>query len=123
MLDKVPPTFCPAGHIFRCRVIQDNNETEKAIQSKLSTGENCYLTVADGADTNGANIEISSFRGDDSQKFRLNANPGGSVMLMTKCSKESKCVEIVDAETGAGANVQQWVPTGSTCQWWTFEMV
>ncbi|MBQ8927957.1 MAG: RICIN domain-containing protein [Oscillospiraceae bacterium] len=93
------------------------------IISKLSTGENCYLTVADGANTNGANVEISTFRGDDSQKFRLKANPGGSVMLMTKCSNETKCVEIVNAETGAGANVQQWVPTGSTCQWWKFETV
>ncbi|SDA22971.1 Ricin-type beta-trefoil lectin domain-like [Ruminococcus sp. YE71] len=91
------------------------------IVSELSTGENCYMTVADGANTNGANVEISSFRGDDSQKFKLKANPGGSVMIMTKCSRESKCVEIINAETGAGANVQQWVPTGSTCQWWKFE--
>ena len=50
-------------------------------------------------------------------------NPGGSFLLLTKCSGEKRCVEIVDAETGAGANVQQWVPTGSTCQWWTFETV
>ena len=93
------------------------------IISKLSTGENCYLTVADGADTNGANVEISAFTGSDSQKFRLKMNSDGSYMLMTKCSKETKCVEVINAETGAGANVQQWVPTGSTCQWWRFEKV
>lgn len=93
------------------------------IISKLSTGENCYLTVADGANTNGANLEISTFTGSDSQKFKLKMNPGGSYMLMTKCSNETKCVEVIDAETGAGANVQQWVPTGSTCQWWSFEKV
>lgn len=91
------------------------------IVSKLSTGENCYLTVADGANENGTNVEISTFRGDDSQKFKLQATSGGAFMLLTKCSKESKCVEIADAETGAGANVRQWVPTGSTCQWWKFE--
>ncbi|MBR1554464.1 MAG: RICIN domain-containing protein [Oscillospiraceae bacterium] len=91
------------------------------IISQLSTGEHCYLTVADGANTNGANVEISTFTGGDAQKFKLKANAGGSVMLMTKCSKETKCVEVINAETGAGANVQQWVPTGSTCQWWSFE--
>lgn len=93
------------------------------IVSQLSTGENCYMTVADGADTNGANIEISTFTGSDSQKFRIKVNPGGSYMLMTKCSNETKCVEVINAETGAGANVQQWVPTGSTCQWWSFERI
>ena len=93
------------------------------IISRLSTGENCYLTVAGGADENGTNLEISTFSGSDSQKFRLKSQPGGSFMLMTECSGGSKCVEVADAETGAGANVRQWVPTGSTCQWWSFEKV
>ncbi len=93
------------------------------IISRLSTGANCYLTVAGGENGNGTNVEISSFKGDDSQKFKLKANPGGSVMLLTKCSGETKCVEVINAENGAGANVQQWVPTGSSCQWWKFERI
>ena len=91
------------------------------IQSKLATGENCYLTVENGENADGTNVVISSFTGDDSQKFRFRSNPGGSVMLLTKCSGDARCVEVADAETGAGANVRQWVPTGSTCQWWKFE--
>ncbi len=90
------------------------------IVSQLSTGQNCYLTVADGANTNGANVEISTFTGSDAQKFKLKRS-GGGYLLLTKCSNETKCVEVINAETGAGANVQQWELTGSSCQVWNFE--
>ena len=91
------------------------------IISQLSDGKTGYLTVADGANTNGANIEISTFTGDDSQRFKLKRNSNGSYLILTKCSKETKCIEVINAEINAGANVQQWVSTGSTCQLWLFE--
>ena len=93
------------------------------IISKLTTGSNCYLTVAGGANENGANAELSSFAGSDAQKFKLKTNPGGSCLLLTKCSGDTKCIEIAGAETGAGANVQQWEVNGNTCQWWQLETV
>ena len=90
------------------------------IISQLSTGQNCYLTVADGANTNGANVEISTFSGADSQKFKLKRS-GSGYLLLTKCSNETKCVEVADAATGAGANVQQWEVNGNACQLWSLE--
>ena len=63
---------------------------------------------------------ISSFTGSDAQKFKL-VRSGTAYMLYTKCSGEKRCVEVINAETGAGANVQQWVLTGSSCQLWYFE--
>ena len=93
------------------------------IISQLSDGTSGYLTVAGGENKDGTNIEISSFTGGDSQKFALKRNSDGSYMILTKVSGEKKCVEVINAETEAGANVQQWVLTGSTCQNWKFEKV
>ena len=91
------------------------------IISQLSNGTTGYLTVANGENKDGTNIEISSFKGGESQKFKLKRNSDGSYMILTKVSGEKRCVEVINAETGAGANVQQWVLTGSTCQNWKFE--
>ncbi len=93
------------------------------IISQLSNGTTAYLDVADGANTNGANVQIWTSNGADAQKFKLKRNPDGSYMILTKCSNETKCVEVINAETGAGANVQQWVLTGSACQNWYFEKI
>lgn len=91
------------------------------IISQLSDGTTGYLTIAGSEDKDGTNVEISSFTGNDSQKFKLKRNSDGSYLILTKVSGEKKCVEVINAETGAGANVQQWVLTGSTCQNWNFE--
>ena len=91
------------------------------IISQLSNGTTGYLTVANGENKDGTNIEISSFKGGDSQKFKLKRISDGSYMILTKISGEKRCVEVINAETDAGANVQQWVLTGSTCQNWKFE--
>lgn len=91
------------------------------IISQLSDGTTGYLTVAGGENKDGTNVEIFSFKGDDSQKFKLKRNSDGSYMILTKVSGEKRCVEVINAETGAGANIQQWVLTGSTCQNWYFE--
>lgn len=37
---------------------------------------------------------------------------------MTHASGDSCYVEVADASTANGANVQQWEPTGSSCQKW-----
>ncbi len=91
------------------------------IISRLSTGTNCYLNIADGADANGANVEISSFTGADSQKFRLKKNPDGTYLILTKCSGDTKCVEISGGAAEAGANVQQWDVNGELWQSWRLQ--
>ena len=103
--------------------VKKSNDGYYYIISQLSDGKTGYLTVANGENKDGTNIEISSFTGDDSQKFKLKRNSDGSYMLFTKVSGEKRCVEVINAETGAGANVQQWVLTGSTCQNWNFEKI
>ena len=102
--------------------IRDAGDGYYYIISRLSDGNTGYMTIENGSNEDGANVVISSFTGGDEQKFRLKAVSGG-YLILTKCSKEKRCVEVINAETDAGANVQQWVLTGSSCQKWKFEKI
>lgn len=52
------------------------------------------------------------------QLFRFTKNLDGSYSILTHASGDSCYVEVADASTASGANVQQWEPTGSSCQKW-----
>ncbi len=100
--------------------LRDAGDGYYYIISQLSDGKTGYMTVENGSNKDGANVVISSFDGSDAQKFNLKAVSGGYIIL-TKCSGEKRCVEVINAEPNAGANVQQWAITGSSCQNWKFE--
>lgn len=83
-----------------------------------------YLDVTAGKTDNGTNIEIyRSATKPQAQLFRLIDNGDGSVIIATKASGEKSCVEIINAETETGANVQQWERNGHDCQSWILETV
>lgn len=83
-----------------------------------------YLDVTAGKTDNGTNIEIyRSATKPQAQLFRLIENSDGSVVIATKASGDKSCVEIINAEKGAGANVQQWERNGHACQSWILETV
>ncbi len=103
--------------------LKDAGDGYYYIISKLSTGTNCYLTIANGSDGNGTNVEISSFNGGDSQKFKLKRNSDGSYLILSKCSGDKSCVEISAGSADAGANVQQWAINGETWQNWFFDKI
>lgn len=102
--------------------IKDAGEGYVYIISQLSNGRTGYLTVENGADSDGANVIISSFTGNDEQKFRLK-NSGGGYVILTKCSDEKRCIEVEVAAANAGANVQQWALNGNSCQSWKIENI
>ncbi len=102
--------------------IKDAGEGYVYIISQLSNGRTGYLTVENGTDQDGANVIISSFTGNDEQKFRLK-NSGGGYVILTKCSDEKRCIEVEAAAADAGANVQQWSLNGNSCQSWRIENI
>ncbi len=76
-----------------------------------------YLDVTAGKNENGTNIEIyRSATKPQAQLFKLIDNGDGSMIIATKVSDGKSCVEIINAETEAGANVQQWERNGHACQ-------
>ena len=77
-----------------------------------------YALKAEGS-KNGGNLAIAAWSNKDStQLFRFTKNLDGSYSILTHASGDSCYVEVADASTASGANVQQWEPTGSSCQKW-----
>ncbi len=77
-----------------------------------------YVLKAESS-TNGGNIFITTYSTKDSAMlFKFAKNPDGTYHIMTRASKDTCLVEIADASTSSGANVQQWEPTYNDCQKW-----
>ena len=83
------------------------------IYSMVDGGENCLLNV-DTANSN--NINIYENTGADTQLFYLMGNDDGSFRIMSKAN--AQVIEVVNAETSSGANVQTWGMNGVNCQDW-----
>lgn len=88
-----------------------------SIYSMVGDESNC-LTVTQTDKLLGDNICIGNNKGTDNQLYKLSANSDGSFKILTKCSNNTNSVEIINADTEAGANVQQWEVNGANCQDW-----
>lgn len=85
------------------------------IYSMVDGGENCLLNV-DTANSN--NVNIYENTGADTQLFYLMGNSDGSFRIMSKANLQ--VLEVINAETSSGANVQTWGINGVNCQDWEF---
>ena len=86
--------------------------------------KNTYVLDVTGKKTaNGTNMEIYTYNGNDAQKFKFTKNSDGSYVIRTKVTGDNSCVEVINAETGSGANIQQWETNGHACQNWIAEIV
>ncbi|MBQ7942426.1 MAG: RICIN domain-containing protein [Lachnospiraceae bacterium] len=88
------------------------------LYSQVGDGNTYLLDIANGAATNGTNIQIYSDTNCDAQLFKFTKNSDGSYKIYTKVSQDTSCVEIVNALTSSGANVQEWEDNGHACQNW-----
>lgn len=93
------------------------------IYSMLGDGLTYYLDVDYGKADNGANIGIYTNTNADAQLFKFAANSDGSYTILTKSSNDKSAVEVADASTASGANIQQWELNGNNCQKWQAEKV
>jgi hypothetical protein len=93
------------------------------IYSSLGDGNTYLLDLDRGLTTNGANISIYENTNSDAQLFKFVANSDGSYKIVTKATQDASCVEIKDASTTSGANVQQWAINGVNCQDWILDYV
>lgn len=93
------------------------------IYSQLGNGSTFLLDVANNSSANGANIGIWSNTNCNAQLYKLVKNSDGSYNIYTKSSGNKSCIEVVNALTTKGANVQQWVYNGHNCQKWYLEAV
>lgn len=92
------------------------------IVSSLDKGQ-YFLDLSYGDTANGTNIGIFEDTKSDAQLFKFIDNKNGSYLITTKNSKDKSCIEVKNALTDAGANVQEWEINGHDCQSWILEPV
>ena len=82
------------------------------------------LDIANGADTDCANVQIYSAYGGDAQRFYITeTSTKGVYNIGTKASGGTKYLDVANRSTADGANVQQYTLNGGTNQQWIFEPV
>ena len=110
-----------------------HSSTQKWILKPFSLGGNYYyihslnntnFVLKSNSGANGGNICIVPFSTTDSSMlFKFSKNPDGSYMIMSRASKENCYVEVANANTKSGANIQQWEATNHSCQNWKLNEV
>jgi hypothetical protein len=55
--------------------------------------------------------------------FKFSKNPDGSYLILTRASRDACYVEVINASTANGANVQHWEPKNHACQSWNANIV
>jgi len=70
---------------------------------------------------NGTNIGVWSDTQADAQLFKFIKQENGSYIIATKSSNDASAVEVINASSDSGANVQQWERNGHACQTWFVE--
>ncbi len=100
-----------AGNVWRVVLEADGYHS---IYSMLGDGKTYRLSI----DDDNVNICIKEKAATDSQLFYLLGNDDGSCRFATKGSGCGQTLEVINAETADGANVQQWVINDHACQNW-----
>lgn len=80
------------------------------------------LDVANGTNTDGANIQTYIANNMDAQMFKLVATSQNDVYgILTKSSKDTKALDVYNFGTSDGSNVCQWSYYQNECQKWILE--
>ena len=100
-----------AAHTYDTWRIASAGDGLYKIYSLLGDGKTFVLNA--GTDNN---VSIGTDAGTDGQLYSFVANKDGSFRIVSKA--DEKAVEIVNALTDSGANVQVWEQNGVNCQDW-----
>lgn len=88
----------------------------------LKNGLGYMLDVANGTNTDGANIQTYSANHMDAQMFKLVPTSQSDVYgILTKSSKDTKALDVYNFGTSDGSNVCQWSYYQNECQKWVLE--
>ena len=93
------------------------------IWSYLGDGATYQITVENGSANNGANLSLDTNLNYGAQWFRFLPNTDGSYNIVSRCGGDKGAIEVGNALTTAGANIQQWELNGHDCQKWILEEV
>lgn len=66
------------------------------------------LTVENNSADDGADILLTEYKGDKSQKFNIQCNKDGTYSLLTVASDNAGCADVFEISKEDGANICQW---------------
>ena len=99
------------------------NTNDGSITLKTALGD-FGVDIANGSDTDGANVQLYHFYGGDAQRYVLQATDTANVYtIATVASGKTKNLDVYEASKADGANVCQWTYNGNGNQQWIFEKV
>ena len=93
------------------------------LASCVGDGGTYVLDIAGKKTANGTNIDLYKYNGGTNQQFMITNNGDNTYKIRTRITGEASAVEIANADTSSGANVQQWEINGVNCQDWILEKV
>lgn len=93
------------------------------LYSQVGDGKTYLLDLYYGNKNNGTNIGIYQNTYCDAQLFKIQPNSDGTYSIFTKVSGNNSSVEVANASTNSGANIQQWANNDGAWQHWIFEKV
>lgn len=111
-----------AGNYNSWRIVKDS-QGYYTFYSLVGDGNTYVMDVAGRKTANGTNVALYAAKDSDNQKYDLVQQADGSYAILTKITGSASCVEVVNAYTNSGANVQQFTFTGHPCQKWYFEKI
>lgn len=91
------------------------------IVSCVGDGGTYVLDVFGKKTENGTNIDIYQYKGNANQQFMFTKNSDGSYKILTGISGGKSSVEVTNAGTSYGENIQQYEVNGASCQNWILE--
>ena len=89
----------------------------------LQTQDGNALTVENASGEDGANLVLSAWTGNVSQKFTLHANADGSYALLSVVSNGTKGADVYEISLNDGAKICQWNYWGGNGQRFVLEPV
>lgn len=111
------------GNGNACQKWYVTNKGNNYITLKNGMAGGRMLDVENGYNTDGANIQIYQANNLDPQTFKVKEISSGKYALLTKCSGETKAVDVYGWSTENGGNINQWTYNGGACQQFQFEAV
>ncbi len=88
------------------------------LYSETGDGKTYLLDLDYGKSDNGTNIQLYTDTASDAQLFKFVDNGDGSYTICTKNTNDESCIGVTAASKEDGANVIQWVCSGSNDQKW-----
>ncbi|MDE6835016.1 MAG: RICIN domain-containing protein [Ruminococcus sp.] len=97
------------------------NLGNNVITLQSGVGNNLMLDIVNGANEDGANVQLWEANGATAQQFKVVKSSDNVFCLLTENSGESKAVDVYGWSADNNGNINQWSYNGLACQQFKFE--